>query len=475
MTKTIVEQLADFTTLSDFGELPSAVVEECKRLVLDSIGCALAGTEHPKGKIGIEYGRLMGAGSGKATIIGTGEQVSIFGAAFANGELINALDFDAVMPPGHVTPYVLPGALAIAESTGASGKDLITAMALSHEMSFRIGKSMDYLRDTKDGKVSPPKVYGYSSVIFGATAAIARMKRLSTDIVSNALGIAGITAPVNAHWAWVQHAPSTTLKYLTAGSMTQTAMTAAHMAELGHRGDVRVLDDREYGFPSFIGTTRWEPAPITDKLGIEWRFPAESTFKPYPHCRILHALLDTLIEVVEQNDIKPDEIDGIKVSIEGFTEQPIWLNNEIEHVTDAQFSMAHGIALGAHRLPPGKAWQDPKTVFSPSVLGLMKKVTLEVHPDYVKHLTNHPASRPARVELKARGKTFVGERLYPKGSPSPDPASTMTTEELVLKFRHNADGMVAPARLDSVVDALLNLDKVGDIASLMRQMDLPSR
>jgi 2-methylcitrate dehydratase PrpD len=470
MTKTIVEQLADFTTGSDFAELPLAVVEESKRILLDSIGCALAGTEHPKGKIGIEYGRLTGAGGGKATILGTGEQVSIFGAAFANGELINALDFDAVLPPGHVAPYVLPGALAIAESNGASGKDLITAIALSHEMSFRIGKSMDYLRDTKDGKVSPPKVYGYSSTIFGATAAIARMKRLPTDIVSHALGIAGITSPVNAHWAWVQHAPSTTLKYLMAGPLTQAAMTAAHMAELGHRGDVRVLDDREYGFPRFIGTTRWEPAPITDRLGLDWRFPAESTFKPYPHCRILHALLDALIELVSANDIKPYEIDGIKVLIEGFTEQPIWLNNEIEHVTDAQFSIAHGIALGAHRLPPGKAWQDPKVVFSPSVMGLMTKVTHEVHPDYVKHLTNHPASRPARVELKARGQTFVGERLYPKGSPSPDPASTMTTEELVQKFRHNAEGMVTPTKLDSVVDGLLNLEKIGDVSGLMKLM-----
>jgi len=475
MKKTIVQQLAEFTTGSNFAELPAPVVEESKRILLDSIGCALAGTEHPKGRIGIEYGRLTGGGKGAATIIGAGGQVSIFGAAFANGELINALDFDAVLPPGHVSPYVIPGALAIAESTAASGKELLTAIALSHEMSFRIGKAMDYLRDTKEGKVSPPKVYGYSSTIFGATAAISRMKGHSSDLVANALGIAGCISPVNAHWAWVQHAPSTTIKYLMAGPLIQSAMTAAYTAEMGHRGDVKVLDDRECGFPRFIGTTRWEPTPITDRLGLEWRFPSESTFKPYPHCRILHALLDTLTDLVEKNDLNPHEIDGIKVLIEGFTEQPIWLNNEILDPTDAQFSIAHGIAIGAHRIPPGKAWQDPATILSPSVMGLMKKVTIAVHPDYVKHLANHPAARPARVELKARGETFVGERLYPKGSPSPDPASTMTTGELVQKFRRNADGIVAAARLDSVVDALLNLEEVSDIASLMRQMAPPAR
>src|SRR5689334_17565552 len=122
MANTIVRQLADFAHDVDFASLPAPVVEECRRIVLDSLGCALAATDEPKGSIGIEYGRVMG-GSGSATIIGTPHRVSMFGAAFANGELINALDFDAVLPPGHVTPYVLPGALAVAETLQLSGKE----------------------------------------------------------------------------------------------------------------------------------------------------------------------------------------------------------------------------------------------------------------------------------------------------------------------------------------------------------------
>lgn len=111
MMKTIVQQLADFTAHSSYAQLPAEVVEESKRILLDSIGCAL-------------------------------------------------------------------------------------------------------------------------------TAANGRMMGCSPEITAHALGIAGCTSPVNAHWAWVQHAPSTTLKYLMAGSLTQTAMTAAHMAKMGHRGDL---------------------------------------------------------------------------------------------------------------------------------------------------------------------------------------------------------------------------------------------
>lgn len=469
MSKTIVEQLADFTLESDFAKFPAEVVDECKRLVLDSIGCALAAVDEPKGRIGIEYGRLTG-GTGDATIIGTGNRVSMFGAAFANGELINALDMDAVVPPGHITPFVLPGALAAGEVLRASGKELISAVAVAHEMSYRLGKAMDYLRDTKDGKVTPPAVFGYSSTVFGATAAIARLKGLSSTVTANALGIAGSILPVNSQIAWFQHAPASTIKYLLAGALTQSAMTAAHMAELGHRGDMQILDDDEFGFARFIGTRRWEPGVITENLGTDWRFNTETSYKPYPHCRILHGPLDCLTRLVEENDIQPTEIDSIKVWVEGFVEKPCWLNRKIEHVQDAQFSIAHGIALAAHRPVPGKAWQDPELVFGSSVMGLMDKVTHEVHPDYVQALSGHAASRPSKVELKARGKSFIGETRYPKGSPSPDPASTMTTDELVAKFCRNADGVIPTRNIDSVISAVLNLDQVADIGSFMSQL-----
>lgn len=470
MANTIVEQLAHFAIESDFAQLPATVVEECKRIVLDAIGCALAAVDEPKGRIGVEYGRLTGGASGDATIIGTGDRVSIFGASFANGELINALDFDPVLPPGHVTPCVLPGALAVGESVGASGTDLINAVAVAHEISYRIGKAMDYLRDTKDGKVSPPPIFGYSSTVFGATAAIIKLKGLSRDILANALGIAGSISPVNSLVAWCQHAPSSTIKYQLAGALTQTALTAAHMAELGHRGDLQIMDDREFGYARFIGTARWEADCITTNLGTDWQFPAEQSYKPYPHCRILHALLDAETEILREHDIRPEEIDGIKAWVEGFVERPVWLNRTIEHVHDAQFSIAHGLALGAHRVPPGKAWQDPKLVFSRSVLDLMAKITHVVHPNYVDLLTSHAASRPARIEIAARGKTFVGERRYPKGSKSPDPETAMTRDELVVKFRHNAGGVIPAAAIDSVVDAVLSLESVGDIGAIMRRL-----
>ncbi|MBI4692756.1 MAG: MmgE/PrpD family protein [Gammaproteobacteria bacterium] len=468
MSSTIVEQLAKFTSECDYARLPAPVVSECKRIVLDSLGCALAAVGEPKGRIGVDYGTLLGGNASEATIIGTGRRSSQFGAAFANGELINALDYDAVLPPGHVTPYVLPGALARAESRHLSGRDLITAMALAHEMSYRIGKAMDYLRDTTDGRVDPPPVYGYSSTIFGATAALARLGGYAPETTAHALGIAGCIAPVQSQVAWFQHAPSSTIKYLLAGALVQAAQTAAHMAELGHRGDLQVLDDREYGFPRFIGTRRWMPDRITSALGTEWLFTAEQAYKPYPHCRILHALLDAERAILDEHGIAPEEIDGIKAWVEGFVEQPVWQNRRIEQPHDAQFSIAHGLAFGAMRVPPGKAWQEPARLNDPVVMKLMDRTSYEVHPDYVEMLLTHGASRPARIEITARGRTFVGERRYPKGSPSPEAGTAMTDEELIAKFRHNAEGAVAPAQIDEVVARVFALETVSDVGAVMQ-------
>jgi 2-methylcitrate dehydratase PrpD len=467
--KTNVETLAQFTFETDFERLPAAVVEESKRLLVDSIGCALGGLSHPKGGIGVKYAGLQGPGAPgeQATILGTGDRVSAIAAAFANGELINALDFDAILPPGHVSPYVIPCALAAAEAAQASGKNLLCAVAISHEMTNRIGKALDYLRDMKDGKPTPPPVFGYSCTVFGAAAAVGKVRGHSLDTLVADLGIAGAMSPVNTQWSWSVHTPTATVKYGLAGAVTQSAMAAAYLAELGHSGDIQVLDDGEHGYRRLIGSARWNPERITPALGVEWYFPREQSYKPYPHCRILHAPLDVLRNIVETHDIQPAEIESIKAWVEGWVMKPLWTNRKIEHVTQAQFSMAHGLALGAHRIPSGKRWQAPEVVFDPSVLALVDKVQYEVHPDYAGRLAGDAASRPARIEVKARGRTFTGEAAYPKGSLSPDPGTKMTNDEISAKFVGNAEGVLSPKAIDQALELLWNLERVDNVAALM--------
>jgi len=476
--ETNIEKLAAFTHDTGFEQLPGAVVEESKRVIIDSIGCALAGLSHPKGVMGVEYSRLQGPGAAReqATVLGTGDKVSAVAAAFANGELMNALDFDAVLPPGHVSPYVIPCAMAGLETSRGSGRQFLAAVATSHEMTNRIGKAMDYLRDIKDGKASPPPVFGFSATVFGAAAAFGKVRGFSREQLVNALGIAGGISPVNSQWAWSMHMPTATVKYGLAGAVTQAGMSAAYLAELGHTGDIQLLDDGEFGYRRMIGSSRWMPERIALDLGEQWYFPGEQSYKPYPHCRILHGPLQVLNDIIETHDIKPAEIESIKAWVESWVMEPLWVTRDITHVTQAQFSMAHGLALGAHRIPPGKRWQQPEVVFDPSVMRLMEKVQYAQHADYEAQLARNPASRPTRIEVRARGKTFEGELLYPKGSPSPDPASRMTNDELSAKFVDNAEGVLSAGATDAVLNQLWELDKAADmtqIVALLTQSPAP--
>lgn len=467
---TLVDQLADFAVGATFDSLPDAVVEDSKRVLLDSVGCALAAVQEPKGRIGAELASLMGGDAGQdgATIHGTARRSSVYGAAFANGEAINALDYDTVLPPGHVAPYVLPGAVAVAEARRASGRRLVEAIAVAHEISFRFGKSMDYHRTVKDGAMVLPEVLGFTATVFGGAAAVALVEGYGRDTVADALGIAAHLTPVNSYRTWMMNVPNSSVKYTMAGPVVTAALTAAHSAGLGHNGDRMILDDAKYGYRRFIGSERWAPENLVDGLGETWGFPAAHVYKPYPHCRVGHGPLDAIIQIVTEHDLKVEEIDAIRCWGEGWVDQPVWTDPEIHTPHAAQFSTRHGLAVAAHRIPPGQQWQAPEVIDSPSVQELMRRTTFAAHPDYVQVLAADPSARPTRVEVDARGTTFTAENTHPKGTLSADPQTYMTTDEVVAKFRANAAGVLSDERAEQVIDGVLRLEELDDVRDLVR-------
>ena len=472
MSRTLVEQLADFAADVVIDALPEIVIEECKRDLLDSVGCGLAGLDVDKGRIGVQVARQMGGADGAATIYGTPYRSTPYAAAFANAEAINALDFDSVLPPGHVAPYVMPGAMALAEENATSGARLIEAVAVGHEVSYRFARSMDYLRTPTETGMRVASVLGFSSTVFGAAAAAGMILEQDAERLAASIGIAGAISPVNSYRTWMDNVPNSTIKYTMPGPVVHAGLTAAYSAQYGHSGDLTLLDDDQYGYRRFIGSERWEPAILVNQLGVDWRFPKEQSFKPYPHCRVMHGPFDALTEIIEQNGISVAEIDAIRCWGEGWVDQPVWENLRVDHPHEAQFSIAHGLAVRAHMIPPGKAWQTAETLHNPSVLALMEKVTFAGHPDYVTNISSDPSARPTRVEVDARGQTFSASRSHPKGTPSDDPATYLTTDELVNKFRSNAADILPAKQIDDLIDGFLNLEKLDNVRPLLRAAGL---
>jgi len=149
----ITRELAKFALKTKFEDLPESIVQETKLILMDTIGCALGALTTDKGKMNVALARRFG-GPLEASVIGTGDKVSLLSAALANGELFVTLDYSNIIAGGHDGVYVIPTPLAIAESTEASGKDLILATAIGLEISARIARAVG--RFTINPK-KPPK------------------------------------------------------------------------------------------------------------------------------------------------------------------------------------------------------------------------------------------------------------------------------------------------------------------------------
>jgi hypothetical protein len=98
----------------------------------------------------------------------------------------------------------------------------------------------------------------------------------------------------------------------------------------------------------------------------------------------------------------------------------------------------------------------------------MDKIDHIVHPKYVELLRENPASRPGYVEVYARGRKFVGERRYPRGTNNvPEPGIEFTNADIISKFRENADGVIPGSNIDAIVEGVMALETLEDLRPIM--------
>src|SRR5262249_1568921 len=189
MSVNITEVLAVFAASLQYDDLPERVRDHCKNLLLDTLACAVAGH---RGEETQQIAALASslAQSNESSIIG-GETASLAGATLLNGYLVTAVTMCDVHRPTltHVTPEVMPPALAIAARAALSGRDLLVALAAGCEVTTRIGIGLDYPAFRAKGWHGPG-VLGP----FGAAAAVGRLRRFDTETMARAFGLAGSQA-----------------------------------------------------------------------------------------------------------------------------------------------------------------------------------------------------------------------------------------------------------------------------------------
>ncbi len=465
--------LASFVASVRYDDLPSAVIHETKRIVLDVTGCALGALNVAKGKLAVRFARDTG-GRFEASILGTADRVGTGAAAFANAELMHALDFCPLLPPGHVSPFVTAAPLAAAQAREASGRSLLLAVTIAHEVAARIGLSLDAMRARAGGALSQTWGLGFNT--FGAAAGVGKVMGLDASAMNDALGLAGYFSPVPSHNKSLNTTAGGGLaKYGPAGWIAQGGVTAAALAGIGYEADRSVLDGA-YGYWAMAGSRDCRLDGITTGLGSEWNL-LRVMYKRWPACGLFQSPLGAFTELVAEHGLQPEEIEHISVLNEAQGQLPRFQTPVGNHV-DAQNSLAYNLAVVAHGIPVGPRWQSDEVMNHPGVRALTGKVSVEPYAraevtrrqEIDVEGRSYIDKRPCLVEVRARGRRFRKEADHAKWLSHSQPAYRATDADLIDKFRANAADALGADKCERAIDKLMNLDKLTSTSMLMAEL-----
>ena len=475
MTKTITQELADFAVETQWDDLPESIVQEIKKVLMEHIGVAIAALSTDKGRHMVNLGKRLG-GTKESSILGTEEKVSCMNAALVNGELMITLDYQANMSFGHDGTFIVPSALAMAESAGVSGKELIQAMAVGHEISSRLARAAGWHKITPEDIIrtkgaQPHNKNAHSA--YGAAAAAGRLLKLDQEKMLHTLGTAGRHVDMSLSSWGEEGAFRGMTKYVVPGWQNTGAVLSALLAETGYTGDTTILDE-----PQRMG---WHPDDITADLGKTWIFYQQLHYKPYPCCGAFHNSMDCFYNILKKHDLKPGEIENVKIHGRGGmmgrppgsgTPSLEEKQKELENFYAAQFNTPFNFALLAYRIPLGVEWTDPETRRNPEILNFTDKVGFQADPEFAeaadKEREVDPKVRPAKVSVVAKGQTITEEIHYRRGDSFTE--VYWTQEDAIGKFRHNAERILPADKIDRAVEILLDLEKLDTISDLIKEI-----
>jgi 2-methylcitrate dehydratase PrpD len=368
-------------------------------------------------------------------------------AAFALAPMARATDLgDVHEEASHSSEYTVPALLSA--GVAASGKDLITAYVVGQEVLIRIG--IAYRANIEGVKFG--RRGGHA--IFGVVAALGKLFGMDQEQLENAEGMGSVmTQP---HSTSILK-PATLTVRAQHGFLCQAAMNCCLLAQRGITGPRKEVLSAPNGY---FGFAKWEtdPSVLTRGLGEEWQMMTAS-MKRFACRKPTHTVIDALLESMQENSFKADDINRIDVDVStadgislSATREAQW---NPQTIPECQFSLPYVVATAAIK---GDVFIDsftPKARVDKAVRKLMERVTIKED----KGLETWAAR--TNTTLK-NGKTYSKVCVYPKGHPR----QPLTDAELVDKFRRCAiysACKLEKKRLDSVIDSLTHLENVENI------------
>jgi 2-methylcitrate dehydratase len=295
---TQAEKLAEFVVRASYEDLSPAACAQLKIRVLDALACAAGALEgEPIWMLKAQTKDFDG--SGPCTLIGGG-QAAPDRAALYNCALVRYLDFsDAYLAPGETChPSDNLGAvLAAAEYAGRSGREFLTALAVSYQVQCRLSDE------------APVRARGFDHTTHGAYAVAAGVSRaLGLDRIrtANAIAICGtafnalrvVRTGALSHW-----------KGLAAANTSFCCTHATFLAMRGITGPLEVFEGNK-GFME----------AIAGPFEIDWAKEdlervTRTILKKYNAEIHSQSVLEGILEIKEEQAFRAEDVEKVEVEI----------------------------------------------------------------------------------------------------------------------------------------------------------------
>ncbi len=445
-------KMAKFAADLRYDDLPSEIRELAKLVLLDTLGCGLAGsTTEELQQIRAAMCEASG-GVGNTLLWGTGEHAPLPQAALANGAATNAREMDDFEGCQHSGSVIIPAAFGTAVRVGSSGKELLTAIVIGYDIARRAMDGSGGNRPLKDnGWHSTPVCGG-----FGAAAATARLLGLNPECIQWALGYAGSNA--GGTWAFIPDGAMS--KRVHPGFASQSGVISAYLAKSGVTGPTQIFESDWGGFFTTYAGDRSTPHKAVEGLGSDFRIRIVG-FKPYAACRGNHGSIDAILDLRREENIRPDNVE--RVVVRGSRTHVKQLSKQdVQTMLDAQFSLPYAVAV---TLATGGAMLDqftPDALLRPDIRALARKVTVVY--DEAENLLG--GEQPFVDVHMTDGRVLTRRVAIPRG----DYRNPLTEAELRAKFRSNAALVLSDfqiARLEEQVAQIGSMDNVSPLAELL--------
>lgn len=437
-----IERLAQFVAETRWEDIPDAVRQHAKLVLLDTLGVILAGAEQPEVRQLRE--RLLATAGTGATVLARGWPSSDpRTAALLNGIAGRSIELCEghryVSCQGAV--QIIPGVLAVGEWAQCSGREMLTALILGYDVAVRLGAALT---------ARPLAHQNGQAPLLGAVAAGARLRGLNAAETSRALRIGATLVLTPSYTNAV--AGATTLN--VAGGMSGfAAVLAPDLALAGFAAQANAIEE---ALSNLVGDG-FQPASLLEELGTRWEI-SRNYFRLRACCNPIYAALDALEEALDELRPAPEEIARIDVATYRFAS--VMCNPDPPNYFAAKYSLPHAAAAVVLRGNAGYGSFTEAVVHDPAIAALRHRVHIMEDPQMT---AMAPRLKPARVTVTL---TDGRQSTQTCDSARGDFQRPYQAADIQAKFRELAGLVLTPEGVANIEHAVQQCEQWPDVRTL---------